>query len=312
MTVSSLAPYLKQKFFDNNGLPLANGTLTTLSAGTTTPIATYLDSTGSTTNTNPIVLNARGECDLWLLPNVGYKFVLKDSLGNTIWTEDNVFNASLTTLYGGVDTGAVNAYILNFTAPFQSLANGIVIYWIPANTNTGPSTLNVNGLGVVPILNQSGNALSAGQIVQGGVTAVIYFNGNWLLTSSTGSIPQSGSFTITCTDPAQTTTATYSTSGSNVNINIPEIVGLSTTTTFSLSGLPTVLQPLTTKAVNVPAGFNNTVPISTIAAVITQSSGIITFYNNGLVGGWTASGTKGIGLTNGTSHIGITLAYNLL
>ena len=105
MTVASLSPLLVQRFNDNNGSPLANGTLSTFSAGTNTPVATYVDSTGTTTNTNPIVLNARGEANVWTLPNVGYKFVLKDTLGNTIYTVDNVFNTQLITLYGGVDTG---------------------------------------------------------------------------------------------------------------------------------------------------------------------------------------------------------------
>lgn len=311
MTVCSLSPLSVQKFFDNNGVVLANGTLSTYSAGTTTPIATYVDSTGVTANTNPILLNARGECNCWLLPNVGYKFVLQDSFGNTIWTVDNVFNASLTTLYGGVDIGAVNAYVINYTAPFQSLANGIVIYWIPANTNTGPSTLNVNNLGVIPILNQSGNVLSSGQIVAGGITAVIYFNGNWLLTSATGSIPQSGTFNLTCADPSAVVTASYSTSGSNVNINIPQISGTSTLTTFSVTGLPAVLQPGTSKLVNVPAAFGGSASPTICAAGLGPSS-TITFYANGQVGGWAASGTKGFGITIGIQHIGITLAYNLL
>ena len=312
MTVTSLSPLPVQKFFDNNGLPLAFGKLFTFAAGTATPAATYTDSTGGTANTNPIVLNARGEAQVWVLPNTGLKYVLQDSLGNTIWTVDNIFNAQLTSLFGGVDTGTVNAYILNFTAPFQALANGIVIYWIPANTNTGASTLNVNSLGVIPILNQSGNALSSGQIVAGGVTAVIYFNGDWLLTSATGSIPQSGSFSLTCTDPAQVVTATYSTAGSNINLNIPQIIGASTLTTFSVSGLPAILQPATNKVLNVPLGLNNSAPVSTIAAALSPGTGVITFFNNGAPGGWTASGTKGIGITQGIVHYGITLAYNLL
>lgn len=83
-----LAPIARQRFFDNNGLPLAGGLLYTYDAGTTTPKATYLDRSG-TANTNPIVLDANGYCDVWLDSGF-YKLVLKDSLGNTLWTKDQV------------------------------------------------------------------------------------------------------------------------------------------------------------------------------------------------------------------------------
>lgn len=178
-----LSPTTKAKFFDNNGVPLAFGLLTTYAAGTTTPIVTYKDSTGGPTNTNPIQLNFRGEADIWLQPNVAYKYALTDSLGNTIpgWPIDNIVNSQLITLYGGVDTGSVNAYIINFTANFTALTDGIIIAWIAANTNTGASTLNVNGLGVVNILNQDSTALRAGQIFANQIVQVLYKGGNWLL-----------------------------------------------------------------------------------------------------------------------------------
>src|SRR6266403_438124 len=183
MTTTVLAPYLTQQFFGNNGAFLSGGQLFTYQAGTNTPISTYVDSIGVTTNTNPIVLNARGECSLWLIPNTGYKFVLQDSSGNPIWTRDQVIQAQLLTLFGGVDTGAANNYLLNFTWPYTAYANGEVIYWIPANSNTGPSTLNVNGLGVIPITNINGSALGANQIIAGTTAAVMYYQGAFQLLS---------------------------------------------------------------------------------------------------------------------------------
>lgn len=180
-----LSPTTKQRFFDNNGNPLAFGLLTTYAAGTTTPITTYKDSTGGSTNTNPITLNFRGEADIWLLPNVAYKFALTDSQGNTIpgWPIDNIVNSQLITLYGGVDTGIANAYIINFTANFTTLTDGIIIAWIAAHANTGASTINVNGLGVVNLLNQDTSALRAGQIANNQIVQMMYKGGNWLLLS---------------------------------------------------------------------------------------------------------------------------------
>ena len=95
---AQLSPTPVQQFFDNNGEPLFRGTLTTYAAGTTTPQATYVDSTQTTQNTNPIVLNFRGECNLWLDPLLSYKFILKDFFGNTIWTVDNIAGGSIPAL----------------------------------------------------------------------------------------------------------------------------------------------------------------------------------------------------------------------
>jgi len=83
----------KQQFFDDNGDPLAGGKLYTYAAGTTSPLATYVSSTGGTANTNPIILNTRGEADVWL--GVGtYKFKLTTAAGVEIWTVDNIPGAS--------------------------------------------------------------------------------------------------------------------------------------------------------------------------------------------------------------------------
>lgn len=86
----SLAPFIKQRFFDTNGDPLAGGLLYTYQSGTTTPQATYTDSTGGTANANPVVLDANGEANVWTDVSLSYKFVLKNSSGSTQWTVDNV------------------------------------------------------------------------------------------------------------------------------------------------------------------------------------------------------------------------------
>lgn len=78
-----------QNFVDNSGNPCALCTLGTFAAGTTTPLATYSDASG-TPNQNPINLDVAGGANIWVDPTLAYKYVLKDSLGNTIWTVDNV------------------------------------------------------------------------------------------------------------------------------------------------------------------------------------------------------------------------------
>lgn len=82
----------KPQFVDANGAPMVSGTLSTYLATTTTPQATYTDSTGGSSNPTTITLNSRGETpnEVWLAAGVSYKFILKDSAGSTVWTVDNV------------------------------------------------------------------------------------------------------------------------------------------------------------------------------------------------------------------------------
>jgi len=87
-----LSPLFNDAQLDNNGLPLSGGLVYWYLAGSSTPVTVYTESTGSTVNTNPVVLNTRGEPanPIWLPTGVAYKAVLKDSVGNLIRTIDNI------------------------------------------------------------------------------------------------------------------------------------------------------------------------------------------------------------------------------
>lgn len=92
----------KIQFLDDNGDPIALGTITTSETGTSTPKATYTDSSESTPNANPLTLDAGGRADIWLLSDGDYRFVIKNAAGDTLYTYDNVttsasvFNTLLT------------------------------------------------------------------------------------------------------------------------------------------------------------------------------------------------------------------------
>ena len=74
--------------FDADGAPLVGGLLYSYAAGTLTPLATYVDQAGVTTNANPVVLDSTGSANVWF-GSSAYKLVLKDSVGATLWTVDN-------------------------------------------------------------------------------------------------------------------------------------------------------------------------------------------------------------------------------
>lgn len=318
-TPASLAPTLTLKSWLSSGLPNAFGTVTSYAAGTNTPIATWTDWTATTPNQNPQTLNARGEMNCYLLPNVAYKLVEADSAGNSIKTTDQVLNSSLTSLYAGVDSGTVNAYQLNLSGPYSSLTNGIILYWIPTNTNTGNSTLaiSVNGVpigGAVPILNQSGTQLGAGQIAAGGVTVVFYYNGNWLLTSSTGSIQVAGAFVGTLNGGAGGSTTpmscTYSVTGNVATV----FLGFGSVLVGSggiliMSGLPTIVQPATqVQTVTIPLASGGGV-VPPVLAQITPGSPNMVFFNNFPNQTWTSSAT--IGVHVGIANYGQSITYGL-
>ena len=66
-----LVPNPRRKFYYPDGITsLAGGKVFTYEAGTTTKATTYTDHTGLTPNTNPIILDSEGECDIWLDPTV--------------------------------------------------------------------------------------------------------------------------------------------------------------------------------------------------------------------------------------------------
>lgn len=98
----ALAPVPAQQFFSQAGAPLASGCVNTYITGTSTPLATYTDGTGTAQNTNPIILDAGGFGNIWLT-NSSYRF--------TIYSTGGV-NCATGTLQRTVD--GVSAYtILN-------------------------------------------------------------------------------------------------------------------------------------------------------------------------------------------------------
>lgn len=90
--MATLLPEGKQSFQNSAGVPLVGGKLYTYDAGTSTPRATYQDAAAATPNTNPVIMDARGEATVFW--NGSYKVVLKDAADVTIWTVDNVVSTN--------------------------------------------------------------------------------------------------------------------------------------------------------------------------------------------------------------------------
>lgn len=87
--MASLLGVLRQRFFDDNGEPLAGGKVFSYQAGTSTPLATFVDEAGVAENDNPTILDSSGKADIWLKDG-NYKFVITDANDIVIDTIDNV------------------------------------------------------------------------------------------------------------------------------------------------------------------------------------------------------------------------------
>ncbi len=111
-------PFLLPFELSDIGKPLAAGCLYTYALGTSDPKPTYSDSAGTVFNTNPIILNAAGRFRCYLAPG-GYTFVLRDSLGNLIWSEPYLNN-------GGGAGGTVQ--VLNSIADLRAAGAGSTAY----------------------------------------------------------------------------------------------------------------------------------------------------------------------------------------
>lgn len=87
-----LQSYVSPRFsaIDANGRPLVGGLLYTYANTTTTPQATYQDAAGLAANTNPIVLDARGEAVVFLQDGLKYTWVLKTADDVLVWSQDDI------------------------------------------------------------------------------------------------------------------------------------------------------------------------------------------------------------------------------
>ena len=86
----SILTLMRHRFWDNAGLPLSGGKVYTYTAGTTNPIATYTDSTGSIANTNPIILDSKGEAGIWTSGMLKVNVTDTNGVQITGWPVDNI------------------------------------------------------------------------------------------------------------------------------------------------------------------------------------------------------------------------------
>ena len=144
MAIASLMPLPKYQAIANiNGVltPINNGYVYCYIAGTTTLKDTYTTAEGTTANSNPVRLNARGEASIFLGAGA-YDIKLCDADNVEIWKQLNVrgsaFNRTFATYAENIaNSGLIDGEFVNVLS-YYTLGDGgyIPMYWSASSTAT--------------------------------------------------------------------------------------------------------------------------------------------------------------------------------
>lgn len=138
------SPNPELQFVDSLGHPLAGGKLCTYAAGSTTPQATYTDSTAGTPNANPVILDINGRAAVWVGPLL-YKYVLRTggdgtcSTGIVVFSADNI--ADTTAYFVNFVKTAGTATLITYTDPLT----GSIARTVSSRLADIPSLLDFGG-----------------------------------------------------------------------------------------------------------------------------------------------------------------------
>lgn len=174
----TIAPPPFQTELDNSGVIVVGGCVWTYAAGTTTPIATYSNNSG-TPNTNPIVADTSGRFTAYLLAGTNYKFVYETACtspahGSVLRTADNI--AGVPASAATVDvSGVAGETISAGQAVYLSDGSGSKVpgSWYKADSTNSYSSVAAVAVGLAPsaiVSGATGTIRLAGSVT--GLTAL--------------------------------------------------------------------------------------------------------------------------------------------
>jgi hypothetical protein len=201
---------------DSEGRTVKDALLYSYAVGTNTPKDTYSDQALTLPNANPLESDGAGRFFNLFLGAGGYKLVLRDRFDVVLWEQDDYYpaldtgdlaniNASIDAVaqqlsqsfFSAIETGAADAYVLdgsNTTGAMDlpdAYHDFMQISFAPSNTNTGPSTVNVNSLGAKTLYYTIGVDLPAGFLETGRFYTFLYIAGGFLFIGRSGLIVES-------------------------------------------------------------------------------------------------------------------------
>jgi hypothetical protein len=228
---------------DTAGVPLAGGKVYTYAAGTTSDKATYTDSAMTTSETNPIILDAAGCKNVYAYGN--YKFVIKTAAGVTVRTLDNQYYMIPSTTSEVVNSIAFADSPYSATAANQlikvNVAGGAVTIYLP--TAVGNEGIEI----IVMKISADANAVTVdsntlfSQDINGANSASLGTDQY----SFMGFISDNANWFVSQNVNTATVTSTSSTTMTNKTLTAPVING-TVTGTYTLGGTPTITTPTIT------------------------------------------------------------------
>src|ERR1700688_1846740 len=129
-TTVALMPVPKPSFYGQNGQPLAGCKIYTYITGTSTPLGTFTDATGTVPNPNPVTCDAGGFVNpgIWLIVGNTYRILVQDANGVQQYLVDGVVRI------GG---GTLSLFSTpNTWTALQTFTNGVTISGASSLTGT--------------------------------------------------------------------------------------------------------------------------------------------------------------------------------
>jgi len=251
-TAVVISPWPQFVSYTQDGVPNAFGCVFTYQVASTTPLGTYTDYTGTTLNSNPVILSAGGTAEIWLQAGVAYTYKVMTaggtncSSGTTLYTVNGLGGGSttLTTivtysttpifivsaqsqLFELLLTGNASAQPLSFvgiTPPSviffqitQDASGGHTFSW-PANS-VGGCTIGsaANQTTTQEFLYDGVNATAVGPCVIGNGPAI-----DTGAISATGNVTSTGQFISTVLSPTPPLVVASNVEVLNLNSNLLE------------------------------------------------------------------------------------------
>ena len=136
----------------------------------------------------------------------------------------------------GIDTGTTNALITTLSPSISSYSQGLIFTVLVANTNTGATTINANGIGVANIKNLNGGSLNPGDLAAGMLAELNYDGSNFQLLDTANitslSLVQQGGYLYSAdTGSVNAYVATLSPAPTSYHTGMPIEVNISHTNT---------------------------------------------------------------------------------
>lgn len=300
----------------NLGQPLAGGLVNIYVAGSvSTPQVTYTDSTGTTQNANPLVLNSAGRLaasnapvSVWLPANTPHKMVLTDATGNLL-----AGGACLDNLFGINDPTAFLSALANPATGSGAdlVANAMRSYDVLASLRAANvpalgagQTLVVDVEGANLINDSNGGLFYWVASATGADDGVTIIKPNAILTANPGRYLRqtnlygtTGVFTASFLGFTTTPTMTvrWVKNGNLVTVSYDGVTGTSNSASFSISGWPIGLRGISVSGQSpLVYGVDAGAFIPAAIQVQNQIGGNAVVSIGNASGNWTGSGTKGL------------------